>query len=48
MLPSWLTILVVIFFAIALIPSRRRNPHVLALLAVVVVLVCEGVHSRVI
>jgi hypothetical protein len=49
MLPTWLTILVVLFLVIALVPSRpHRNPHLLAFLAVVVVLVYEGVHSRVI
>jgi hypothetical protein len=49
MLPSWLLILVVIFLVIALMPSRpHRHPHLQALLAVVVVLAYEGVHTRVI
>jgi hypothetical protein len=49
MLPSWLALLVVIFFVIALIPSRpHRHLHLQALLAVVVVLAYEGVRSHVI
>jgi hypothetical protein len=49
MLPVWLALLVVIFFVIALIPSRpHRHPHLQALLAVVLILVYEGVHTRVI
>jgi hypothetical protein len=49
MLPSWLALLVVIFFVVAL-RSRRpdRHPHMQVLLAVVVVLAYEGVHTHVI
>jgi hypothetical protein len=49
MLPSWLAGLLVIFLVIALVPRRPdRHPHLQALLAVVLVLAYEGVHSHVI
>jgi hypothetical protein len=49
MLPSWLAVLLVIFLVIALVPRRPdRHPQLQALLAVVVVLAYEGVHSHVI
>jgi hypothetical protein len=49
MLPSWLTILVVIFLVIALVQRRPgRHPHLQALLAIVVVLAYTGVRSHVI
>ncbi len=49
MLPGWLDLLLVIFLVIALIPSRPdRHPQLQALLAVVVVLAYEGVHTHVI
>ncbi len=47
MLPFWLIVLVVIFLAIALArPRPGRYPHVQAILAVVVVLAYEGIHSH--
>jgi hypothetical protein len=49
MLPGWLALLVVIFLVIALVPQRPgRHPHLQALLAIVVVVVYQGVHSHVI
>jgi 4-amino-4-deoxy-L-arabinose transferase-like glycosyltransferase len=49
MLPSWLAGLLVIFLVIALVRRRPdRHPHLQALLAVVLVLAYEGVHSHVI
>jgi hypothetical protein len=49
MLPGWLALLLVIFLVIALIPRRPdRHVHLQALLAVVVVLAYEGVHTHVV
>ncbi len=49
MLPGWLDLLLIFFLVIALIPRRPdRHPHLQALLAVVVVLAYEGVHTHVI
>jgi hypothetical protein len=48
-LPGWLALLVVIFLVISLMaPRRGRHPHVQALLAVVVLLTYEAVHTHVI
>jgi hypothetical protein len=47
-LPLWLLLLFVIFVVIALRGHRAgRHPYLQALLAVVVVLAYEGVHSHV-
>jgi hypothetical protein len=49
MLPGWLLVLFVIFLVIALVPRRPdRHPSFQALLAVVIVLAYEGIHSHVI
>jgi hypothetical protein len=48
-LPGWLALLVVIFLVISLMaPRRDRHPHLQVLLAVVVVLAYEAVHTHVI
>jgi hypothetical protein len=47
-LPLWLLVLVVVFVVIALrSPRPGRHPYFQALLAVVVVLAYESVHSHV-
>jgi hypothetical protein len=49
MLPIWLTVLVVIFLVIALMPRRiGRHPHLQVLFAVVVVVAFAGIRYHVI
>jgi hypothetical protein len=49
MLPIWLTVLVVIFLVIALLPRRPgRHVHLQVLFAVVVVVAYAGVRYHVI
>jgi hypothetical protein len=48
-LPGWLALLVAVLLVISLVaPRRGRHPHLQALLAVVVLVAYEAVHTHVI